>query len=63
MGDEVRVLPLAEIDFSAFTDDKPRIVGYSAKWLEDSFEFQNTPRIIPAPISQKIAQNVRQCRP
>ena len=60
MGDEVRVMPLAEIDFSTFTDDKPRIVGYSAKWLEDSFEYQNTPRIIPAPISQKIAQHVRE---
>ena len=60
MGDEVRVLPLAEIDFSTFTGDKPRIVGYSAKWLEDSFEYQNTPRVIPAPISQKVAQHVRQ---
>ena len=59
MGDEVRVMPLAEIDFSTFTNDKPRIVGYSAKWLEDSFEYQNTPRVIPAPISQKIAQHVR----
>jgi D-alanine-D-alanine ligase len=61
MGDEVRVMPLAEIDFSTFTDDKPRIVGYRAKWLEDSFEYQNTPRIIPAPVSQKVAQHVRQC--
>lgn len=60
MGDEVRVMPLAEIDFSTFTDDKPRIVGYSAKWLEDSFEYQNTPRVIPAPISQKIARRVRE---
>jgi D-alanine-D-alanine ligase len=61
MGDEVRVLPLAEIDFSAFNDKKPRIVGYTAKWLEDSFEFHHTPRIIPAPISQKVAQRVREC--
>jgi D-alanine-D-alanine ligase len=61
IGDEVRVLPLAEIDFSAFTKDKPRIIGYRAKWLEDSFEFHNTPRLIPAPVSRKIAQRVRQC--
>jgi D-alanine-D-alanine ligase len=61
LGDEVRVLPLAEIDFSAFSEDRPRIIGYTAKWLEDSFEFHNTPRIIPAPISQKVAQRVRQC--
>jgi D-alanine-D-alanine ligase len=61
MGDEVRVMPLAEIDFSTYTADKPRIVCYKAKWIEDSFEYQNTPRIIPAPISQKVAQHVRQC--
>lgn len=40
-----RVLPPAEIDFSAFPEGKPRIVGYAAKWDEDTFEFANTPRI------------------
>jgi D-alanine-D-alanine ligase len=38
------VLPPAEIDFSAFPPDKPRIVGRQAKWEEASFDFQNTPR-------------------
>jgi D-alanine-D-alanine ligase len=38
------VLPPAEIDFSAFPKEKPRIVGYSAKWNERTFEFDNTPR-------------------
>jgi D-alanine-D-alanine ligase len=38
------VLPPAEIDFSAFPPNKPRIVGYRAKWEAESFEFQNTPR-------------------
>jgi D-alanine-D-alanine ligase len=38
------VLPPAEIDFSAFPPEKPRIVGHRAKWQADSFEFQNTPR-------------------
>ena len=38
------VLPPAEIDFSAFPPDKPRIVGHAAKWREDSFEFHHTPR-------------------
>jgi D-alanine-D-alanine ligase len=40
----VEVLPLAEIDFSAFPDGKPRIVGYRAKWDEASFEYRNSPR-------------------
>ena len=44
LGDTPEVLPPAEIDFSAFPADKPRIVGFGAKWTEASFEFQNTPR-------------------
>ena len=43
-GDSPHVLPPAEIDFSAFPKDKPRIVGYAAKWDEGAFEFSNTPR-------------------
>jgi len=38
------VLPPAEIDFSAFPPDKPRIVGHRAKWASDSFEYHHTPR-------------------
>ncbi len=43
-ADGPRVLPPAEIDFSAFPAGKARLVGYRAKWVEDSFEFNNTPR-------------------
>ncbi len=39
-----QLLPFAEIDFSAFPPDKPRIVNYAAKWKSDTFEFQHTPR-------------------
>jgi len=39
-----RALPVAEIRFDAFPADKPRIVGYAAKWDTDSFEYRNTPR-------------------
>jgi len=38
------VLPPAEIDFSAFGEGEPRIVGYRAKWDEESFEYLNTSR-------------------
>lgn len=44
LGDAPEVLPPAEIDFSAFPAQKPRIVGFGAKWTHTSFEFQNTPR-------------------
>lgn len=43
-GDGLEVLPVAEIDFSSFGPDRPRIVGYRAKWQPDSFEYANTPR-------------------
>jgi len=41
---EPEVLAPAEIDFSAFPAGKAHMVGYRAKWIEDSFEFANTPR-------------------
>ena len=44
LGDEPQILPPAEIDFSAFPEDKPRIVGYGAKWNAGSFEYCNTRR-------------------
>lgn len=36
------VLPPAEIRFEDFPEGKPRIVGYAAKWHEDSFEYRHT---------------------
>lgn len=38
------VLPPAEICFDAFPADKPRIVGYRAKWQPDSPEYRGTVR-------------------
>jgi ribosomal protein S18 acetylase RimI-like enzyme len=55
------VLPLAEIDFSAFAPSQPRIVDYAAKWIEDSFAYRNTPRRIPAALDETVACRVREC--
>ncbi len=38
------VLPPAEIIFAGFEPEMVRIVDYQAKWEEDSFSFQHTPR-------------------
>lgn len=38
------VLPAAEIRFVDFPESKPKIVGYQAKWDENSFEYKNTIR-------------------
>lgn len=37
-------LPVAEIEFVGFSAGRPRIVGYAAKWEEDSAEYQGTRR-------------------
>ncbi len=55
----LEVLPLGEIDFSAFETGRPRIVGYEAKWLMDSFEYRHTPHIVPAPLPKRLAQRIR----
>jgi D-alanine-D-alanine ligase len=53
------VLPLAEIDFSAFDPGLPRIVGYDAKWLPDSYAYRHTPSVIPAPLAPELAEEIR----
>lgn len=41
---EPMVLPAAEIRFDGLPPGKPRLVGYAAKWDEDSTEYRETPR-------------------
>jgi D-alanine-D-alanine ligase len=55
----VEVLPIAEIDFSTFPAGRPRIVDYAAKWLPESFEYRNTPQIVPARLATRQAETVR----
>jgi len=38
------VLPPAEMCFNNYSDSRPRILGYKAKWEENSFEYKNTSR-------------------
>lgn len=40
----IEVLPIAEMIFQDYAPDKPKIVGYKAKWIADSFEYNNTIR-------------------
>lgn len=53
------VMPLAEIDFSAFAPGKPRIIDYAAKWHPESFEYNHTPRILPARLPARVAAEAR----
>jgi D-alanine-D-alanine ligase len=60
------VLPPAEILFEGFPPDRPRIVGYRAKWAEDSTEYFGTPRrfdfpATDAPLLHRLSRLARRC--
>jgi D-alanine-D-alanine ligase len=65
-GKEPESLPPAEIEFVGFPRDKPRVVGYKAKWDEGSFEYGATPRKFDFPASDQellrtLARQSRDC--
>ncbi len=41
---KIEILPPAEIRFINYDENKPKVLGYQAKWVSDSFEYQNTNR-------------------
>ncbi len=51
--DGPEVLPPAEIIFEGYDENQPRIVCYSAKWDETSFEYSHTPRRFDFPDTDK----------
>ena len=57
-GDPPQVLPLAEIDFSAFADPFQRIVSFAAKWEEDSFAYHHTPVVCPANVAPVLRDRI-----
>lgn len=52
-GADLDVLPPAEILFDDYPAEKPRIVGYRAKWVTDSFEYRRTPRRFAFPAADR----------
>jgi D-alanine-D-alanine ligase len=57
--DPVEVLPLAEIDFSAFADPCERIVSFEAKWEDASFDYRHTPVACPASVTPELGSSIR----
>jgi D-alanine-D-alanine ligase len=60
------VLPMAEILFIGYPEEKYKMVGYKAKWVEDSYEYNNTPRTfdiegIPDDTRELISIYCRRC--
>jgi len=50
----VQVLPPAEIIFEGYAPDKPKVVGYRAKWDPDSYEYHHTPRKYDFPARDRL---------
>lgn len=55
--DGAEVLPISEIVFN-LPDGVPRILGFEAKWLEDSPLYQNTVPLCPAPIDPEQKERI-----
>ena len=54
-----QILPMAEMIFADFPPDKPKIVGYAAKWDPDAAEFHATYREFPV-LSRELHGTMQQ---
>jgi len=57
-GSRLRVLPLAEVDYTALPEDVPPIMSYAAKWVETSVEYQKTTVTCPADVEPGLARQI-----
>ncbi|MER3417323.1 MAG: hypothetical protein C4297_14105 [Gemmataceae bacterium] len=57
-GHRLRVLPLAEVDYSQLPPNIPPIMSYAAKWLENTEEYQKTSVICPASVEPALAEEI-----
>lgn len=58
-----RALPVAELRFEGYPQDKPAIVGYAAKWDSDSFEYRHTVRSfdVESELAARLERLARVC--
>jgi D-alanine-D-alanine ligase len=59
-SNRLRLLPLAEVDYSRLPADIPPIMSYAAKWVETSAEYQNTTVTCPAEVEPELAVRIGQ---
>lgn len=55
--DGPEVLPLAEMTFVDYPEDKPKMMGYKSKWDEHSFEYTHTRRSFRLPKADEPLKN------
>jgi D-alanine-D-alanine ligase len=53
------VLPISEILFRDFPDGAPRIMSYTAKWIENAEEFRKTVGVCPSELSDDVREKVK----
>lgn len=59
LGGEPEVLPLAEIVFEGYGPEKPKVVGWRAKWDPTSAEYHRTPRrFLPADRERRLRKEL-----
>src|SRR5947209_4133838 len=59
-GRRMRVLPLAEVNYTELPPEIPPIMSYAAKWVETAVEYQKTSVICPALIEPDLAGRIGQ---
>jgi D-alanine-D-alanine ligase len=57
-GKKLRVLPLAEVDYSRLPPEIPPIMSYASKWMEDTTEYQKIRVICPAKVEPVLAATI-----
>jgi D-alanine-D-alanine ligase len=60
VGGELQVFPFFEIDFSAMPPDRPKIVSFEGKWVEDSVEYKGTRPVRCEGLSPELRDKVAQ---
>lgn len=55
---EPMVFPFFEIDFSDMPDDRPKIVSFEGKWVEDSIEYKGTRPVRCEGLSKEVYERV-----
>ncbi len=65
-ADGPEVLPLAEMTFIGYPDDKPKMMGYKSKWDDKSFEYSHTRRTFrlsgeDGPLKKELTAICKKC--
>lgn len=60
IGNEPRVMPILEIDYSQHFEGKPKILSFKAKWSKNSNAFKNTYSVLAKNLSPELEARIRQ---